>query len=109
MPIPADAPALRPPDDEALVLLSVVPAVAVLLAVLEDVAEDVDEVVDEDDSPNTCLPPARSSPRRLNVALFAPSLRSVSVFVRRLNQHGVSDVKLSRIGTVALKPGAFCW
>jgi hypothetical protein len=141
IPIPADAPALRPadprssPDDDAssvavrsgsgalplllLLPLSLVVAAAGKLLIVpdddddEDVEElaveavDVDEVCESASSPNTIGPPLRSSPMRLKVALFMPSMPSSPV--RTLNQQGVVDVKLSSMGTVAVFPGAFCW
>jgi hypothetical protein len=75
--------------------------------VVEEV-EVVDDVVPGSaSSPNAFGPVLRSSPIRLNVALFSPSMPSTPV--RMLNQQGVADVKLSRIGTLAVNPGAFCW
>jgi hypothetical protein len=160
IPIPADAPALRPadprssPDEDgssvavrsgsgALLLLLLLPLSLVVaaegkppivpddddedveelaveelaveelaveeLAVEERAVEavDVDEVCESASSPNTIGPPLRSSPMRLNAALFMPSMPSSPV--RTLNQQGVVDVKLSSMGTVAVFPGAFCW
>lgn len=75
--------------------------------VVADVLDDVVPVSGSVSSPNTLLPPLRSSPIKLNVALFSPSIPSLPV--RILNQHGVADVKLSCTATVAVNPGAFCW
>ena len=135
--MPADAPALRllDPLDAGgvvsagllllllLLLLPLAPVVLGALVVLLDddddddddddafVVDETDETVEEVDgsrpSPNTCRPELRSSPMRLNVALFSASMPSTPV--RTLNQHGVPDVKLSTTGTFAVKPGAFCW
>ena len=136
IPIPADAPALRPADPRsspdkdvlsvavgsgsgALLLLPlslVVAAAGELPVVCDDPDEDVEEpaleVVDVDEvcelasSPNTIGSPLRSSPIRLKAALFMPSMPFSPV--RTLNQQGVVDVKLSRMGTVAVYPGASC-
>lgn len=131
--MPADAPALRPPDAGAgvsvgvgfavvvlvlVVLLSLVVVAAAaglpVLVVLDDEAVEVEEVETVDDvvpgsvsGPNTLRPVLRSSPMRLKVALFSPSMPSTPV--RMLNQQGVGDVKLRRMGTLAVNPGAFCW
>ena len=104
-----------------LLLLPLAPVVlGELVVVLDDdeddgddafVVDETDETVEEVDgskpNPNTCRPELRSSPMRLNVALFSASMPSTPV--RTLNQHGVADVKLSTTGTFAVKPGAFCW
>lgn len=74
--------------------------------VVDELDDDADEFEPEPDSPHVFLPELRSSPMTLKVALFAPSAPFWPV--RRLNQHGVADVKLSRTGALALNPGAFC-
>ncbi len=102
MPIPADAPALSPPPPPPPAADADVFAAVELLVVLDDDTEAVDDN-DEDapetlvevdvvaevldvvlvsgsvSSPNTLRPPLRSSPMRLNVALFSPSIPSLPV------------------------------
>lgn len=129
--MPADAPALRPPDPfssfgdsvllvlglEAAVLLAsllVVPvpvAEGVAVAVLDDVAlavldDEVDDVSGELSGPNVSFPVLRSWPMMLKLALFGPASMPASVNLT-LNQQGVADVKLRNTGTLEVKPDTF--
>lgn len=65
-----------------------------------DVVNGGGVTVGVDEGPNTRLPEPRSSPMMLKCGLLAPKPTAVPGL--RLNQHGVAEVKLSRMGTVAL-------